>query len=219
MSDKARIFIVDDHPIVRQGLTQLISQETDLCVCGEAEGAPAALQAITKLRPDVVIVDISLKEGDGIDLIKSIRARHDDIRILVLSMHEEMFIVERALRAGASGYLPKQEASDKVLTAIRGILAGHLYVSESLSPKLMVRLLGGKSARGEDAIARLSDRELQVFQRIGEGMGTQEIAGAMNLSVKTIETYREHIKEKLGLKDARQLMQYAIRWNLTRQGS
>lgn len=219
MTETARIFIVDDHPIVRQGLTQLISQEPDLLVCGEAEGAPAALQAITKLRPDVVIVDISLKEGDGIDLIKSICARHDEIRILVLSMHEEMFIVERALRAGASGYLPKQEASDKVLTAIRGILAGDLYVSESLSPKLMARLLAGKAARGEDAVTRLSDRELQVFQRIGEGMGTQQIAGAMNLSVKTIETYREHIKEKLGLKDARQLMQYAIRWNLTRHGS
>lgn len=217
MPDKARVFIVDDHPIVRQGLTMLISQEPDLCVCGEADGAPVALQAVTKLRPDVVIVDISMKDGDGIDLIKSIRAHDNEIHILVLSMHEEMFIVERAMRAGASGYLPKQEASDKVLTAIRSILSGGLYVSESLSPRLMERLLADKSARGEDAIARLSDRELQVFQRLGDGMGTQEIADAMHLSVKTIETYREHIKVKLDLKDARQLMQYAIRWNLTRK--
>jgi DNA-binding NarL/FixJ family response regulator len=206
--------IVDDHPVVRSGLAQLLGQEEDLSVCAEAESLGAALEALEAERPDLVIVDISLEHRDGIDLIKEIRARGSDARIVVLTMHDESFHAERALRAGAQGYLTKQEASGKILDAVRQVLGGKLYVSQRLSPQLLERLITGNTDEDDPVTARLSDRELQVFLKIGKGQGTQEIATDLNLSVKTIETYRGNIKDKLGLGDSRQLMKYAIRWAL-----
>jgi DNA-binding NarL/FixJ family response regulator len=212
---KTKVFLVDDHPIVRQGLARLLSAESDLEVCGEAEDEPTALQALHEAKPDILVVDLSLKKGSGIDLIKSVRVQFPELPVLVLTMHEESFYAERALRAGARGYLSKQEASEKILTAIRSIIKGEIYVSDRLSPKLLRRLITGSPDDDEPLISRLSDRELQVFLLIGQGRGTQEIADDLNLSVKTIETYRAHLKVKLGLKDARELVQYAIRWVLS----
>ena len=213
-----KIYLVDDHPLVRQGLTQLILEEPDLSVCGDTADSPSALREISQERPDVVIVDLSLKDGDGIELIKSIRTQFPDLAILVLTMHEESFYAERALRAGAQGYLTKQEASENVVQAIRQLLAGDIYVSERLSPKLLKRLIRGTVGDSEPLIARLSDRELQVFILIGDGRSTQQVAEKLHLSVKTIETYRANIKDKLRLKDARDLVQYATRWVLRQNG-
>lgn len=212
MTKPTRVFLVDDHPIVRQGLARLLSHEADLEVCGEAGDVASAIQAVNELRPDVVVADLSLQEGSGIDLIKTLRTQTPDIPVLVLTMHEESFYAERALRAGARGYLTKQEASEKILTAIRQVVHGDLYVSDRLSPKLLQRLITGAPNTDDPLVSRLSDRELQVFLFIGEGRGTQEIADQLHLSVKTIETYRANLKEKLDLRDARELVQYAIRW-------
>ena len=212
MTKPTRVLLVDDHPIVRQGLARLIGQEADLEVCGEAGDVPSAVQAVNELKPDVVVADLSLKEGSGIDLIKTLGVQASETPLLVLTMHEESFYAERALRAGARGYLTKQEASDKILTAIRQVVRGDIYVSERLSPKLLKRLITGVPDEEDPLVSRLSDRELQVFLMIGEGHGTQQIASQLNLSVKTIETYRAHLKQKLDLRDARELVQYAIRW-------
>jgi DNA-binding NarL/FixJ family response regulator len=213
------ILLVDDHPIVRQGLARVLMREPDLHVCGEAEDEAAALRLVAELLPQLVIVDLSLKSGDGIALIKTLRASHPAIPVLVLSMHDESHFVERALRAGALGYLTKQEASTKILPAIRHVLRGEIFLGEQFSPSILRRLLSGEPDEDEPVVARLSDRELQVFRLIGDGLGTQEIAGRLNLSVKTIETYQAHIKDKLGLRDARKLVQFAIRWALGRQPS
>lgn len=208
-----KVVIVDDHPIVRQGLTQLLVQEPDIAVCGEADEIRSALRLIDELKPDVVIADLSLRAGSGIDLIKSLRTAHGRVPILVLSMHDEIHHVERALRAGANGYLTKQEASAKVIEALRCVLRGDMYLSDQLSPRVLKRLLDGQ---GDDdpLVSLLSERELQVFRLIGDGLGTQEIADRLQLSVKTIETYQAHIKGKLDLKDSRKLTQYAIRWSI-----
>jgi DNA-binding NarL/FixJ family response regulator len=207
-----KVFVVDDHPIVRQGLIQVISREEDMSVCGEAGDGPGALQGVAEGGPDVAVVDLHLAQGDGIDLIKQMHKLHPRLPVLVLTMHEESFYVERAMRAGAQGFLTKQDAGEKVLAAIRKLAAGEMYVCDRVSPKLLKRLLAGGEAGDDSPVARFSDREMQVFRLIGEGLGTKEIAGRLNLSVKTIETYRANIKEKLGLRDARELVQYAIRW-------
>jgi len=217
MPSPHRIFLVDDHPIVRQGLARLISQERDLEVCGEADQQYEALRRIMDERPDLVVVDLSLASGDGVDLIKSLGEQLPHLPILVLTMHTESFFAERALRAGARGYLTKGDASESVVKAIRQLLAGEIYVCERVAPTLMKKLISGAS-EGEDPVARLSDRELQVFRLIGQGRGTQEIADEIHLSVKTIETYRANIKRKLDLKDARKLTEYAIRWNVAHGG-
>jgi DNA-binding NarL/FixJ family response regulator len=213
----ARILLVDDHPIVRQGLAKLIEQEPGLEVCGEAADAPAAWELIGLSDPQLVIVDLSLKAGDGIDLIKRIRAAYADLPILVVSMYEQSHYIERAMRAGAWGYVTKHEASEKVLVAIRKLLAGEIYLGEHVSPRLLQRLMSGCPAEDECDVARLSDREFQVFQMIGSGYGVQEIAARLNLSVKTIETYQAHIREKLDLPDGRKLLQYAVRWMLSQE--
>lgn len=208
---KARIFIVDDHPILRQGLTQLINQEADLSVCGEAEETNAALEAITALRPNIVIVDIVLKMIDGIDLVKKIRMQDEKLRILVLSMHDESLYAERALRAGANGYIMKQEAADQVVRAIRRVLGGEIYVSDKIGSKLLQRIVHRRAA-GDSPIDNLSDRELEVFRLIGRGYRTRQIAETLHVSVKTIESYREQIKHKMKLRDATELLQHAIQW-------
>lgn len=209
---KTRILIVDDHPIVRQGLTELINHEEDLAVCGQAEDAPDAMVIIKELKPDMVIIDISLKETSGMELIKDIKAQYPNLPALALSMHDESLYAERALRAGAKGYVMKAEATERVITAIREILSGEIYVSDRMAVKMVRKLVGGKSDVGTSPIDPLSDRELEVFLLIGQGYGTRQIAEKLYLSVKTIETYRAHIKEKLNLASSAELLQYAIKW-------
>ncbi|MHC4664979.1 MAG: response regulator transcription factor, partial [Planctomycetota bacterium] len=186
---ETKILIVDDHPIVRQGLAALINQQDDLAVCGQAADAPEARKMIRELKPDVAIVDISLKETSGMELMKDIKSQHPKLLVLALSMHDESLYAERALRAGAKGYIMKAEATEKVITAIRRILTGQLYVSDRMGEKMISKLIGGKSEIGASAIGSPSDRELEVFLLIGQGYGARQIAEKLYLSVKTIETY------------------------------
>ncbi len=216
---KSKIFVVDDHPIVRQGLGLLINREADMIVCGAAEEAQSALRAIPTLQPDVMVVDISLTGPDGLELVKTIRTRDANLPILVLSMHDESIYAERALRAGANGYIMKQEATEKVLVAIRRILRGDVYLSDRISSKMLQQYVRGSTTARESPVADLSDRELEVFRLVGEGHGTRQIAEELHLSVKTVETYQAHIKEKLSLRNARELVQHAIEWHLTEKGN
>jgi DNA-binding NarL/FixJ family response regulator len=211
---KRTIFIVDDHPIIRQGMALLINREPDLTVCGDAEDAPTALRLIQSIDPNLVIVDISLNGPDGLDLLKSIRANHPHMPVLMLSMLDELLYAERALRAGASGYIMKQEATEKVLIAIRRILSGEIYVSDRISNKMLQLFSGRAALDARSPIADLTDRELEVFRLIGEGHGTRQIAEDLHISVKTVESYQAHIKEKLSLKNSRELVQHAIQWVL-----
>ena len=210
--DQWGVLIVDDHPIVRQGLTQLIDQEDDLHVCGQAEDAHEAMRAIRELSPDMVVVDISLKDTSGIELIKDIKVRCPDLPVLTLSMHDEGVYAERAMRSGARGYIMKQEATERVVTAIRRVLSGEVYVSEGMAAKMVSKLVAGPAQTGGSPVDRLSDRELEVFRLIGTGYGTREMAEKLHLSIKTIETYRAHIKDKLDLVDANELLRTAITW-------
>ncbi|HQH83525.1 MAG TPA: response regulator transcription factor [Syntrophorhabdus sp.] len=207
-----KIFIVDDHPIVRKGLSQLIDQETDLLTCGEASDAQSALQILKKLKPDLTIVDISLQGMDGIELTKNIRARYGNLPVLIISMHDESLYAERALRAGARGYIMKQEATEKMMEAIRRVIRGDLYISEKVSAGIVKKFVDGKSKRSSSPEELLSDRELEVFRLVGQGFGTRQIAEELRVSVKTVETYRANIKEKLNLKNARELIKHAVYW-------
>ncbi|OGH55724.1 MAG: DNA-binding response regulator [Candidatus Lindowbacteria bacterium RIFCSPLOWO2_12_FULL_62_27] len=209
---QAKVFIVDDHPIVRRGLAQLINQEADLVVCGEAETIQATLDQWEKSAPDVALVDLSLKAESGLELIKDIKVRYPAVPVLVLSMHDETFYAERAIRAGAEGYIMKQQASDLVLAAIRRVLGGEIYLSEPMAAKILRRASGEQPDQLPSPMERLSDRELEVFRLIGTGLGTRKIAEQLSRSVKTVETYREHIKEKLDLKGASELTQAAFQW-------
>ncbi len=209
---KRTVLIVDDHPIVRQGLAQLINQEKDLEVCGQAGDAHEAMQAIRTLAPDMVIVDLLLKGTSGMELIKDLKVQYPNLPVLTLSMHDEVVYAERALRAGARGYVMKKEATEKVVTAIRRVLAGEVYVSEGMAAQMVSRFVGGGAKEAGSSVESLSDRELEVFRLIGEGFSTREMADKMHLSVKTIETYRAHIKDKLGLEDANQVLRCAIQW-------
>ncbi|MFA5422769.1 MAG: response regulator transcription factor [Phycisphaerae bacterium] len=209
---KTRILVVDDHPIVRQGLAQLIDQEPDLEVCAQAEDAQQAMAIIKKDQPDFVIVDISLKDTSGIELIKDIKISYPHLAVLALSMHDESLYAERSLRAGARGYVMKSEATVKVVDAIRKIQSGRIFVSDNVAAKMMNKIVGGGPDVGASAIDKLSDRELEVFSLIGQGYSTRKIAQRLHLSIKTIETYRAHLKDKLNLSDATELLQYAIRW-------
>jgi DNA-binding NarL/FixJ family response regulator len=211
---KKRILVVDDHPIVRQGLAHMVNREADLVVCGEAEDATGAILVVASARPDILIVDISLNGPDGLDLLKNIRATHPTLPVLILSMHDELIYAERALRAGANGYIMKQEATEKVLVAIRCILNGEIYVSDRVANKLLQHYITGTGTLRNSTISDLSDRELEVFRLIGEGHGTRQIAEELHLSIKTVESYQAHIKEKLSLRSSRELMQHAIQWNL-----
>jgi len=211
-SDKIRILLVDDHPIVRQGLGQLIAQEPDMEVCGEAESAPEALRAIANLKPTVAVVDISLKDSSGVELIKDVKVRYPALPVLVLSMHDESFYAERVLRAGARGYVTKEEASETVLAAIRRVLRGEIYLSEKMASKMLSVFVGGPRQPVGSSMDLLSDRELEVFELIGRGLQTREVAQKLHLSVKTIESHRANIKRKLGLANATELMQRAIQW-------
>jgi DNA-binding NarL/FixJ family response regulator len=215
---KCRVLLVDDHPIVRQGLALLIDREPDLCVCGEAESAHSAFHAIATLLPDLVVLDISLSGPDGLDVLKEIRMKTTNLPVLILSMHDESIYAERAMRAGANGYIMKQEATEKVLVAIRRILQGEVYVSDRLTSTMLQLYVRGASQAKTSPLVNLTDRELEVFRLIGEGHGTRQIADELHLSVKTIESYQAHIKEKLALRNARELVQHAIEWTVNLKG-
>jgi DNA-binding NarL/FixJ family response regulator len=211
---KKMVFVVDDHPIVRQGLTLLINRESDLAVCGEAEEMHAALTAIPALKPDILIVDISLNGPDGLELLKNIRITLPHLPVLILSMHDESIYAERALRAGANGYIMKQEATEKVLVALRRILSGEIYVSGRIANSMLQHYVRGAVPSEHSSISELTDRELEVFRLIGDGYGTRQIAEVLHLSIKTVESYQAHIKEKLCLRSARELVQHAVQWNV-----
>ncbi len=209
---KFGVLLVDDHPITRQGVAALINQEPDLMVCGEADSAPRALEMITKLLPDLAVIDISLKSVNGLELMKNIKVMMPKLPVLVMSMHDEALYAERALRAGAQGYIMKQEASEKILTAIQRVLKGELYLSDKMQEKMLHRIVNAKQNEPGFSIDKLSDREMEVFQLIGNGFSTRQIATQLNLSVKTIESYREHLKLKLALETGSDLVRYAIQW-------
>ena len=215
---KFRVLLVDDHPIVRQGLALLIDREADLCVCGEADGAHTAFRAITTLCPDIVVLDISLSGPDGLDVLKELRLKTSSLPVLILSMHDESIYAERAIRAGANGYIMKQEATERVLVAIRRILQGDVYLSDRLTSTMLQHYVHGSSPAKLSPLVNLTDRELEVFRLIGEGHTTRQIADELHLSVKTIESYQAHIKEKLALRNARELVQHAIEWTVNLKG-
>lgn len=210
MTKKRRIFVVDDHPIVRQGLVQLLDSEGDLEVCGQGEDAIEGLASIRLARPDLVLLDVSIKDGDGLELLKEIKAFDPQVLVLMLSMHDESLYAERALRAGASGYVMKQESPEVLIAAIRKVLNGQVSVSEKMNSTLLQRMVGGKKLGGGLPMDRLTDRELEIFRLIGSGMSVKTIADKLCLSVKTVEAHREHIKEKLNIKSSAELLRFAI---------
>lgn len=209
-----RILIVDDHPIVREGLSSLLAREPDFEVCGEAEDVPSALRLIDETRPHVVTVDISLQNGSGIDLIRRIAKSAPSIRMVACSLHDERLYAERAMRAGALGYVNKHEATQTIVTAVRRILRGRVYLSDQVSEQLAQRLIGGRGKEVQAAVESLSDRELDVFRMIGNGLTSSQIARELHLGVKTIDTYRSRIKEKLKLTNTAQLARDAVQWVL-----
>jgi DNA-binding NarL/FixJ family response regulator len=207
---RIKVFIVDDHPIVRHGLSQVIGQESEFEVCGEAAEASTAFRQIEETKPDLVIVDIMLRDASGLELIKQVKACNDQVKMLVTSMHDETLYAERALRAGAMGYLKKEEAVTKVIEAIRQVLKGKIYLSAAMADHFLHRALRGGDEPERSPIERLSDRELEVFELIGRGLTTRQIAERLHLSTKTIETHREHIKTKLQLKNNNELVRQAV---------
>lgn len=209
---KTRIYLVDDHALIRRGLVTLIDAENDMEVCGQAEDAASALNQIMKILPDLIIVDISLKGNSGLELIKNIKAFNSKIQILVLSMHHESIYALRVLKAGARAYVMKQDVVTKVLDAIRRIRNGQLYVSDEVANQMLNRLVSGETAEDSSPVASLSDRELEIVNLIGHGMLTREIASQLHVSIKTVETHRAHIKDKLNLRNATQLVQFCVRW-------
>jgi len=213
MPNKSKILLVDDHPLVREWLANLINQQSDLQVCGEAANAATALTAIAAAKPDVAVVDITLEGGSGIELIKNIRVLHPSVTVVVLSMHDEKLYAERALRAGARGYIMKREATKKVLLALRCVLTGKLYVSEAVNAMMTEKFVEGRPATGDSLVHHLSDRELEVFQLLGRGFSTRQIAEDLHVGFKTVQAYCARIKEKLGVTNATELLREAIRWN------
>ena len=209
---RTRVLLVDDHAVVRFGIAQLINQQSDLVVCGEEEDANHALGAIGKLKPDLVIADISLKDSSGLELMRNVKAQYPGLPVLVVSAHDESVYAEIAFRAGALGYLMKAEALEKIVAAVRRVLSGNVYVSDALSAKMLQRQVRGQTSIEQSPVKGLSDRELEVFQLIGRWKKTKEIAHELHLSIKTIEYYREQIKQKLNLTSAVELTQYATTW-------
>lgn len=210
--NKTQVLIVDDHPVVRDGLITILNHEQDMNVCGEAEDAHQALKAVAELKPDVVVVDISLKSSDGIELTKRIKAGHPKLSVIVLSVHDESLYAERALLAGAKAYLMKDAVSENIVESIRTVLSGEIYVSSTISKKFLHQIAGDKAGPTKTPIENLSDREFEIFRLIGEGLKASQIAKQLHLSTKTIETYRSRIKEKLDLPNAAELLQYSIKW-------
>ncbi|NQU42772.1 response regulator transcription factor [bacterium] len=212
--DKASILIVDDHPVIRFGLTQLIDSEEGLEVCGQATDAEEALTMVQNLKPDLVIVDISLKGLNGIELVKQIKAYDERIRTLVHSMHDESLFAERALHAGAMGYIEKQESMDRIVKAIRQVLQGRIYLSSAMHERMLQRMMTNRKAPTASPIETLSDREFEVFELLGNGVSTRGIAEKLRLSIKTIESHRENIKRKLHISSNSELIRHAVQWSL-----
>ena len=213
--NKKRILVVDDHPMMRQGLAQLVGAETDLTICGEAETAESALDCIRTMKPDLVLADISLPGKNGLELIKDFQAIQPDLPVLVISMHDESLYAERVLRAGGRGYVMKQEGGKKLMLAIRQVLGGQIYVSEKMSALILELFSGRRPGKEGSPVENLTDREFEVFQLIGEGKGTREIAEKLHLSVKTVDVHRTNIKKKLKLESATELIRFAVRWSET----
>jgi DNA-binding NarL/FixJ family response regulator len=213
---KSRVLIVDDHPIVRHGLKQMIDAEPDLVVCGEAQSDREARTALRELAPDVMIVDVSLAQGDGMDLVREVHAQRPDLPMLVLSMHDETIYAERLLAAGASGYIMKEAAYDQLLIALRRVLGGGVYVSAAIAAILGSKVEAGTAAAVSDPIARLSNRELQVLSLIGRGLSSRQAAESLHVSVKTVESHRQSLKRKLNLTTNAQLLQYSLQWYASR---
>ena len=210
--NKHRILLVDDHPLVREWLASLINQQPDLTVSGEAESAPEALEFLAKTPPDLAIIDISLKESSGLELIKTIKASHPDVGVIVLSMHDERHYAERAIRAGARGYVTKRETTKKIIAAIHQVLAGKLGVSEEVAA-LFVEKFIESGPQPHSPVEDLSDRELEVFRLLGQGMDTRSVANRLQISIKTVQAYCARIKDKLNLANATELLREAVRWN------
>jgi DNA-binding NarL/FixJ family response regulator len=215
---RARILIVDDHPLVRSGLRLLIDCEPDLTVCGEAANADEALRLLDAQKPDLLIVDLSLKESSGLELIKRIKARNADVKMLVSSMFEESLYAERVLSAGALGYVHKQEGQERVIEAIRCVLSGRVWLSTAMSDRMLRKMTAAPAPPSQSPVHALSDRELEVFEQIGRGRATKDIARQLHLSIKTVETHREKIKAKLGLRSASELSRAAVQWVLEQGG-
>jgi DNA-binding NarL/FixJ family response regulator len=211
-SGKHCVLLVDDHVILRQGLAQIINQEPDLFVCAEAADSSQAFEAIERLKPDVVLLDISLPGMNGIEFLKNLRARYPDLPAVVLSMHDESLYAERALRAGALGYVRKRESSEEVLAAIRSALKGEYHVTSKVGGSLFRKFLGKRLEDPSSPVSALSDRELEVFELIGRGRRRSDIANELHVSLKTVDSHREHIKEKLGLSNAAEMTKFAVQW-------
>jgi len=207
-----RIMLVDDHPVVREGLAESIERESDLTVCAQAEERSEALQLLEIAKPDLVVVDLMLKNSSGLELIKDIHARWPRVLLLVVSMHDENLYAERVLRAGAQGFITKQEATRDILLALRRVLAGGIYLNERTASVVLARLTSKSDSPRDSVTDLLADRELQVFELTGRGLSTREIAGQLRIDIKTVDTYRARIKEKLNLKSSSELLQLAIRW-------
>lgn len=215
MSEKKKIMLVEDHPIFRLGLAELINQEDDLEACGTSTDVDQAIKELQTLKPDLIIADISLKNSDGIDLVRHVKKYSKDIPVLVLSMHDEYLYAQRALHAGARGYIMKQEAMESVVSAIQHVLAGKVYLNENLKEHILSNIADNFRTQDKTPMDRLTDRELQVFKMVGKGFSSKEIAIRLFLSIKTIGTYRERIKEKLGLKNASELVRCAVHFEKT----
>jgi DNA-binding NarL/FixJ family response regulator len=214
---RSRVLIVDDHPMMRYGIVRLIEQEPDLVVCGEAENASRALAAVRALKPQVILADLTMPGGEGLEFIKDVRSLHPEIAVLVVSMHDEALYAERALRAGAQGYIMKNEGGEKLVEAIRQVLQGKTYVSENMSGKVLEIFSGRRRRTDDTTIGKLTDREFEVFRLLGQGLTTREIGQQLRLGTKTVETHRLHVREKLGLKSGPALIKYAVRWAGTQE--
>jgi len=210
---KSRVFIVDDHPLVREGLTNLINGQDDLIVCGEAKDSAQAINGIAKARPDVALIDISLENESGLELVKQLKTQFPQVALIILSMHDEALYAERALRAGAQGYVMKHETSKSVLASIRRVLGGGVYVSERIVKRMALRLTSSRQPITSSPVERLSDRELEIFRLLGQGRTTSQIAGDLNLSLKTVQAYCARAKEKFGVASLTELLYAAIRWD------
>jgi DNA-binding NarL/FixJ family response regulator len=211
---RTRVMIADDHSLVRLGMRELLSHEADVQICGEAASVADALRLATELTPDVIVVDLTFGDGTGIEFIKQLRLRDRNVKMIVSTMHDESLFGERCFRAGAAGFVNKEEASEKVVEAIRSVMAGKLYLSPRLADRVLNRALGGTEVRQTSALDSLTDRELEVFAMIGRGLTTRQIAEKLYLSHKTIESYRENIKSKLRLRNAAELNRHAVQWAL-----
>jgi DNA-binding NarL/FixJ family response regulator len=212
MKDSYKVFIVDDHAVVREGLSRLIEQESDLTVCGNSEDGYGLMKAMETCRPDVIVVDLSLEKSSGLDVVKNVKSFYPDTNIIVLSMHDEQIFAERSMRAGASGYIMKCEKPKELINAIRKVAKGKLYISDKMTTLLLHKAINLKENDNRDLIETLSDREFQVFQLIGKGVCTKEIAEMLNLSSKTIDSFREKIKHKMNFSNSSELVQFAIKW-------